>query len=249
MATPIEGGCLCGEVRYRVEGTPTSISICHCQSCRRAGGSPAMSWFVISRGQFTLLAGKPVAYRSSAHVLRTFCGKCGTQLAYEHDSARDTVELTTGSLDHPSAMAPTEEIWLSDKLPWVAVNQNLDHHWGESLPAAKTPIQPAATPSKFKPLGWNTVTPRVIAVDAQPLVEFVKKVFGATGDYHPQAPAELKLGDSIIMISDAGVRAPTSACLYVYVADTDATWRAQLTRARSPSSVPRIRRMATGVGS
>lgn len=225
MSTPIQGGCLCGEIRYRVEGTPSSISICHCRSCRRAAGALAVSWLVISRGQFTLLSGKPVAYGSSAHVLRSFCGKCGTQLAYEHDSAPDTVELTTASLDQPSAMAPTQEIWLSDKLPWAAVNQDLDHHWGDSSPPLEGPLQSVATRPKFKPPGWNTVTPRIIAADARSLVEFVKQVFGATGDYHPQAPAELKLGDSLIMISDAGVRAPAAACLYVYVANVDETWQ------------------------
>jgi uncharacterized glyoxalase superfamily protein PhnB len=212
---PIEGGCFCGAIRYRVEGAPSAISICHCQSCRRASGAPTVSWFVIARGQFTLLSGSPVTYRSSAHVDRGFCGKCGTPLTYVHDSAPDTVELTTASLDHPSAMQPTREIWLSDKLPWVPVNQELDHHSGEAQ-------------STFTPPGWPTVTPRIIAAGAEALVEFVKRVFDATGNYHPQAPAELRIGDSMIMISDAGVRAPTPACLYVYVANVDATWQRAL---------------------
>jgi hypothetical protein len=131
MPVPIEGGCLCGAIRYRVEGRPSSISICHCQSCRRASGAPAVSWFVISRGQYTL-SGAPVTYRSSAHVHRSFCGTCGTQLTYVHDSAPDTVELTTASLDQPWAMEPTKEIWLAEKLPWVAVNRHLDHYASES---------------------------------------------------------------------------------------------------------------------
>jgi len=117
MGAAIEGGCLCGSIRYRVDGRPSFISICHCQSCRRASGAPTVAWFVISRAQFTLLAGSPCEYPSSIHVRRSFCGKCGTQLAYEHDSAPDTVELTVASLDEPSAMQPTKEIWLADKLP------------------------------------------------------------------------------------------------------------------------------------
>ncbi|HEY2531935.1 MAG TPA: VOC family protein [Xanthobacteraceae bacterium] len=77
----------------------------------------------------------------------------------------------------------------------------------------------------FKPSGWHTVTPRIIVRGAEQLVEFVKKVFGASGEYHSQAPAELRLGDSIIMISDAGVRDPMTACLYVYVENADITWQ------------------------
>jgi PhnB protein len=82
-----------------------------------------------------------------------------------------------------------------------------------------------AAPTSFQPAGWHSVTPRIIVPGAEGLVEFVKKVFGATGEYHPQAPAELRLGDSIIMISDAGVRAPMTACLYVYVESADVIWQ------------------------
>jgi PhnB protein len=79
--------------------------------------------------------------------------------------------------------------------------------------------------SNFQPTGWHTVTPRIIVHGAEKLVEFVKNVFGATGEYHAQAPAELRLGDSIIMISDAGVRDSMTACLYVYVESADVTWQ------------------------
>jgi PhnB protein len=82
-----------------------------------------------------------------------------------------------------------------------------------------------AAPSNFQPAGWHTVTPRIIVHGAEKLVEFVKHVFGATGQYHSQAPAELQLGDSIIMISDAGARDPMPACLYVYVESADVTWQ------------------------
>ena len=40
----IEGGCLCGATRYRATGRPTSTMICHCQTCRRAAGSPDVAW-------------------------------------------------------------------------------------------------------------------------------------------------------------------------------------------------------------
>jgi PhnB protein len=82
-----------------------------------------------------------------------------------------------------------------------------------------------AAPSNFQPAGWHTVTPRIIVHGAEKLVEFVKHVFGAAGQYRSGAPAELQLGDSIIMISDAGARDPMPACLYVYVESADITWQ------------------------
>ncbi len=72
---------------------------------------------------------------------------------------------------------------------------------------------------------FHTVTPRIVARDAQQLVEFIKHVFDATGDYSADRPAVITIGDSNIMISDVGVRNATPAFLYVYVADADATYR------------------------
>jgi len=122
---------LCGAIRYRVEAAPSSISICHCRSCRRASGAPAVGWFVVARAQFKLVSGALTVHQSSTPVQRGFCGKCGTQLTYQHESRLDTIDLTTASLDHPEHFQPTKEIWLSEKLPWVAVNDNLEHHSGD----------------------------------------------------------------------------------------------------------------------
>lgn len=119
---------MCGAIRYRVEGTPSSISICHCRSCRLASGAPAVSWFVVARAQFELLSGSLTIHRSSTPVQRGFCGKCGTQVTYAHQSAPETIELTTASLDEAGRLQPTREIWLSEKLPWAAVNANLEHN-------------------------------------------------------------------------------------------------------------------------
>jgi PhnB protein len=94
----------------------------------------------------------------------------------------------------------------------------------------------------FRPPDWPTVTPRIIVCGAEMLVAFVKDVFGATGDYRREAPAELRIGDSIIMISEAGVREPMPACLYVYVKNADLTWqqavKAGAQSLESPSNTP-----------
>ena len=78
------------------------------------------------------------------------------------------------------------------------------------------------------PKGRHTVTPRIVAEDAKGLVAFVKHVFGAGGAYRENAPSEITIGDSIIMLTDAGVRRPMPAFLYVYVADADAAYRRAL---------------------
>jgi PhnB protein len=96
--------------------------------------------------------------------------------------------------------------------------------------------------SHFTPDGWHTVTPRIVVHDAERLVAFLREVFGATGDYRPDLPSEMKIDDSIVMVSDAGIRKPMPAFLYVYVHNTDDTYRLALqARASSleePSDMP-----------
>lgn len=71
----------------------------------------------------------------------------------------------------------------------------------------------------------HTITPRIIANDAKRLVDFIKRVFNATGEYLGERPSEIAIGDSMILISDSGERAPMTAFLYVYVDDPDAAYR------------------------
>jgi PhnB protein len=96
--------------------------------------------------------------------------------------------------------------------------------------------------SHFTPAGWHTVTPRIVVHGARQLVEFVKHVFEATGEYRSDRPAVISIGDSMIMVSDAGVRNPMPAFLYVYVDDTDETYRRALEAGANsleePSDVP-----------
>ena len=80
----------------------------------------------------------------------------------------------------------------------------------------------------MKPTGWHTVTPRIVVREAEQLVEVLKHVFGATGEYRPDMPAVMRIGDSTVMISDAGIREPSPAFLYVYVDNTDETYRRAL---------------------
>lgn len=77
----------------------------------------------------------------------------------------------------------------------------------------------------FAPEGWHSVTPRIVVKGASGLVEFLQKVFGASGEYEIERPSVLWIGDSPIMIGEAGVRAPSPAFLYVYVREVDALFR------------------------
>jgi uncharacterized glyoxalase superfamily protein PhnB len=82
--------------------------------------------------------------------------------------------------------------------------------------------------SRFIPEDWPTVTPRIVVRNVEQLVAFIKRVFGARGDYQIDSPSIIRIGDSVLMVSEAGIRNPAASFLYVYVEDTDATFRRAL---------------------
>ncbi|HLJ86075.1 MAG TPA: VOC family protein [Candidatus Angelobacter sp.] len=80
--------------------------------------------------------------------------------------------------------------------------------------------------NRFQPDGWPTVTPRIITSRPEELVRFVKEVFRGQGEFYVNRPAEIRIGDSMIMISNGdGLREPVSAFLYVYVENVDETYQ------------------------
>jgi len=81
---------------------------------------------------------------------------------------------------------------------------------------------------KFTPEGWHTVTPRIVAQNPEELFTFLRHVFDATGNHQTDRPSIIMIGDSMIMISEAGIRKPMPAFLYVYVSDCDATYQRAL---------------------
>ncbi|MBE0610346.1 MAG: VOC family protein [Dehalococcoidia bacterium] len=82
----------------------------------------------------------------------------------------------------------------------------------------------------------------MFADDAGGLLRLLRDVFGARGELEGNAPAEMRIGDSLILVSGTEYRPPMPACLYVYVEDADESYRLALTAgARSleaPKDVP-----------
>ena len=125
MKDIVEGGCFCGAVRYQVRGKPANTMVCHCQSCRRIAGSPVVAWLTYRVTHFRFTKGAPAEFRSSPPVRRTFCAKCGTPLTYERNDSRDTVDVTTCTLDAPASFPPTHHSWLSHDVGWVKFGDGL----------------------------------------------------------------------------------------------------------------------------
>lgn len=88
------------------------------------------------------------------------------------------------------------------------------------------------------PDGWHSVTPRLVVPDAATLVEFLKRAFGATGEFRADSPSQIRIGDSLVMVTSAGPRDAMPSFLYLYVDDIDGTFARALQAGAVPLEMP-----------
>ena len=124
------GSCLCGAVRYRVNGPVADVSHCHCSQCRKAHGAAFGSYSRVEDAAFQLLAGSDLirAYTSSPGVSRTFCSRCGSTLQYISESHPGGFWLALGTVDDDPAVRPTLHLFVGSKAPWFEITDDLPQH-------------------------------------------------------------------------------------------------------------------------
>jgi hypothetical protein len=110
----LEGGCLCGRVRYRATPDHRDGYYCHCRMCQLAFGNTRAAYFNLRKSEVQWL-GAPAYYASSKIARRGFCRHCGTPLSFEFLD-NDRMDLSVGSLDDPSAMKPTEHFAVESRI-------------------------------------------------------------------------------------------------------------------------------------
>jgi len=118
FSKPAEGGCLCGAIRYRVEGQIAESGYCHCRTCQKQSGAPVVAWFALPREHFVYTKGAPKTFRASARAGREFCGNCGTYLVFREDNPDETISVNTATLDDPSLSPPTFHIYCESRIGW-----------------------------------------------------------------------------------------------------------------------------------
>ena len=119
-----EGGCSCGEVRYRLASDPLFTHCCHCLNCQRQTGSAFVINLLIESDRIELLAGDPRpvdAPRDAGKKQRVFrCPVC--QVAVYSRYTRAGIRFVRGgTLDEPASIAPDVHIYTRSKLSWVTI--------------------------------------------------------------------------------------------------------------------------------
>jgi hypothetical protein len=122
---PSEGGCQCGEIRYRLTGEPVWLAVCHCNDCKmQSGGAFGMS-LRMHEVDVKLISGEPKCWTRPSDSGRLkkcyFCGTCGIRLWHE-PAGSGFLHIKPGTLDDPSQLAPRSGGWTKRKAPWLTID-------------------------------------------------------------------------------------------------------------------------------
>lgn len=139
MEAPFDGGCMCGDVRYRCATAPKMVYYCHCKDCRRGSGSAFHVGVGVYKDAVTVTKGSPSSFRKVSDngngITRVFCPRCGSPLFTYLDTAPDIVMVKAGSIDEPGELQPTMEIYTDSKVPWARIAPQTDSY-ANGIPAA-----------------------------------------------------------------------------------------------------------------
>lgn len=124
----LEGRCLCGAVSYAFEGQPAFVFHCHCRDCQRASGSLFHYGLLVPEAGFAV-RGELRAYASKAEsgraITREFCPTCGSGVLNRLEMAPGMVVIRGGTLDDPTAVAPTFELYTRTKPAWLHPDERI----------------------------------------------------------------------------------------------------------------------------
>jgi hypothetical protein len=122
----IRGSCLCGQVRFELDGVPQFINHCHCSMCRKAHGAAFGSFLHADGNGFRWLVGESrvTNYPSSPGNVRAFCSVCGSNVPVLEDEGRHVI-IPAGVLDDDPLVRPVVHIHTASRAPWFAITDAL----------------------------------------------------------------------------------------------------------------------------
>ena len=123
----LKGSCLCGGVKYEIDGELSAVTNCHCSLCRKMSGSAFSSGATIPAASFRFVAGEELVkeWDSSPGNHRVFCGRCGSPIVKKKDKDPEHLRFRPGTLDSDPGVKISKHTHVSSKAPWVEIKDGL----------------------------------------------------------------------------------------------------------------------------
>ena len=112
------GHCLCGAIGFEVDGEPLDVGLCHCESCRRHSGGVCAPFATFAKKAVRWFGAERRRFRSSPPVIRSFCGQCGSPLAYENEATGEEIDLYLGAFDQPDRFPVRQHTHDAERVAW-----------------------------------------------------------------------------------------------------------------------------------
>jgi protein tyrosine phosphatase (PTP) superfamily phosphohydrolase (DUF442 family) len=159
----LRGACLCGGVRYEIEGPVGPALYCHCSMCRKAHGSAFRARLAVAKSSLRFTQGEDLLtrYISSGNTVRTFCRRCGSAMVNFWTVEPDNYGLAMGTLDDDPGVRPACHVYVGSKAPWYEI--------ADGLPQFEEDLSPLAGDSLAAIRNWRPVDDS-LATSGQPTV-------------------------------------------------------------------------------
>ena len=130
MPDAITGGCLCGAVRYRVDGRFLRAGHCHCSRCRRHSGAAVCTQGRVRSQDFRLESGQRelVTYGRGEGAVKVFCRNCGSSLFGGNWPEGPEVSIRLGSVDGDPGIRPQHHTFVGSKAAWDEIGDDLPQY-------------------------------------------------------------------------------------------------------------------------
>lgn len=159
---PLDGGCDCRQVRYRLHTRPLFVHCCHCRWCQRESGASFALNAMIETDRVERLAGEPelvdTPSNSGKGQLIARCPHCRIALWSHYAGAgRRVAFVRVGTLDEPDHLPPDIHIFTASKQPWVLIPPgvpavpeyyDLKQYWPTESQARRQALKAAASAEK-----------------------------------------------------------------------------------------------------
>ncbi|QQZ40054.1 GFA family protein [Pseudomonas sp. SK3(2021)] len=125
-----QGSCLCGGIRYEINGELTDVLNCHCSMCRKLHAAAFRTRAKVRSQDWKTLCGEQLLsfYQSSPGEWKSFCSVCGSSLFTRFDADPHVLGFPLGTLDSDPQVSASRHVFVGSKAPWFTITDDLAQH-------------------------------------------------------------------------------------------------------------------------